>query len=715
MEENKAKKKIAILGGGMASLTAALELTNRKDWQNHYEITLYQMGWRLGGKTATGRGPKDRIEEHGIHIFQGWYDYAFNLIQEVYKERKKKKLAPDNPYQNWEDVFDRNDSTFLTYYSAKEKRWRNWPMIFPRNRYKPGTKKLPFLSLLWKVAALFSEFLLGSPFQKVKGKEKFRTWLLRKIFFNNIDKNYSSRPEIYNEKDVDKTASSNISALQNTRTLIGFSWVMTKGLIKDAWSWRRFKFDYTKLNKFDFREWLKKNGASERVLESVLVRFAYTGTFSNIGTGDTPGGAISAGVAVQFFLQSIGYKGSFVWQFKLGTGESMITPVYEVLKARGVQFKFFHKVEQVHYSETGEIERIDMGKQVNLAVDDYNPLYKVKGINCWPEQPLYEQIDPAQAKKLQEEKINLESPWAKWEDVAKLQLQKGKDFDQIILGIPVGALKTICSGIIANNQKWKDMVTNVKTVPTQSVQLWLKPDLQELGLHLSQWGMAHKNCLPNAVTYADSMYSWLDSSLVLAQETWAANNAPKMIAYYTGSWKANLAPFSDHSYQDKENERLKESFRQWLDENMGFFWSDAVRKVKTSVPEVLVSADGEQIVVQGESSVASQGDAGNKETFDYDLLISPQGVEVSAKEKYDSQFFRANVSPTDQYTLSLPGTDEYRLKADESGFSNLFLTGDWTNFGLNVGYIEGTIISGYRAAHAVLKTYGLKGKTKVKS
>src|SRR5262249_20654321 len=49
------KQKIAILGGGMAALTAAFELTRDKERAKRYEITVYQTGHRLGGKGASGR------------------------------------------------------------------------------------------------------------------------------------------------------------------------------------------------------------------------------------------------------------------------------------------------------------------------------------------------------------------------------------------------------------------------------------------------------------------------------------------------------------------------------------------------------------------------------------------------------------------------------------------------------------------------------------
>src|SRR3954463_6931087 len=54
--------RVAIIGGGCASLTTAFELT-RPELAGRYAVTVYQMGWRLGGKGASGRGVHDRIEE----------------------------------------------------------------------------------------------------------------------------------------------------------------------------------------------------------------------------------------------------------------------------------------------------------------------------------------------------------------------------------------------------------------------------------------------------------------------------------------------------------------------------------------------------------------------------------------------------------------------------------------------------------------------------
>ena len=51
-------QKIAVLGGGIGSLSAVFEITSDPDWKSKYDITVYQMGWRLGGKGASGAQPQ---------------------------------------------------------------------------------------------------------------------------------------------------------------------------------------------------------------------------------------------------------------------------------------------------------------------------------------------------------------------------------------------------------------------------------------------------------------------------------------------------------------------------------------------------------------------------------------------------------------------------------------------------------------------------------
>ena len=69
----------------MAGLAAAWRLSE-PGWDEEFEsITVYQRGWRLGGKGASSRGRHGRIEEHGLHVWLGWYENAFRLLRECYR------------------------------------------------------------------------------------------------------------------------------------------------------------------------------------------------------------------------------------------------------------------------------------------------------------------------------------------------------------------------------------------------------------------------------------------------------------------------------------------------------------------------------------------------------------------------------------------------------------------------------------------------------
>src|SRR5258708_14917659 len=126
-------EKIAILGGGPAALAAAFELTSQPGWKDRYEITLYQLGWRLGGKCATGHGVNSRIEEHGWHIWMGFYENAFNLMRRCYDELDRK---PAEAFATWQDAF--KPHTFLVGEECFNGQWIHRPTDLPTNRELPG-------------------------------------------------------------------------------------------------------------------------------------------------------------------------------------------------------------------------------------------------------------------------------------------------------------------------------------------------------------------------------------------------------------------------------------------------------------------------------------------------------------------------------------------------------------------------------------------------
>jgi uncharacterized protein with NAD-binding domain and iron-sulfur cluster len=89
--------------------------------------------------------------------------------------------------------------------------------------------------------------------------------------------------------------------------------------------------------------------------------------------------------------------------------------------------------------------------------------------------------------------------------------------------------------------------------------------------------------------------------------------------------------------------------------------------------------------------------------FRWDLLLDPRGSGNGATDesRFDSQFWIANVNPTDRYVLSLPGSLQFRISPLDETYDNLTIAGDWTDCGFNFGCVEAAVMSGRLAAHAL--------------
>ena len=129
------RAKIAILGGGAGAMTAAFYLTGAPGWRDRYEVTVYQLGWRLGGKGASGRNREraDRIEEHGLHLFLVFYYNAFAVIQALYAELGR---APDAPLARWDQAWQPH--SYFVLQEDRGDRVEPWQFEFPPGDGTPG-------------------------------------------------------------------------------------------------------------------------------------------------------------------------------------------------------------------------------------------------------------------------------------------------------------------------------------------------------------------------------------------------------------------------------------------------------------------------------------------------------------------------------------------------------------------------------------------------
>lgn len=689
-------EKIAILGGGMAALTAAFELTKKPDWKKQYAITVYQMGWRLGGKGASGRNPQcnDRIEEHGLHVWLGFYHHAFRLIRECYAEHQKHSETSPGA---WREAFmPCNQLAGIEYQDDKR---MPWVVNFPELPGLPGDDAAEENPGLWQVLRRVLQFMTafdrraGGVFAESdqSGKSsRLRTALLRETWTGLKNKIQWGGVAVLEMLFVALTLLGGKARRPSGFSRRAISWLLDRCL-QDGWrkvegrlttdttarrSWIMLDFfvatlrgihaegiaDFNgmvRLDEYDFREFLSKYGASELTLNSPVVCGFYNLGFAYL-QGNKSQPCLAAGVILRFsLLMFFSYRGAMFWKMRAGMGDAVFVPIYEVLKRRGVRFEFFHKVQNLGLTGEGEsIGTILLHRQAQTKGDvPYDPLIAVNGTSCWPHQPRFEQLVNGDA--MAHAGTDFESDYETWPHCEALTLHKGRDFDTVILGISIAALAKITPDLMAANPRFQDMVTRVPTVQTCAMQLWLKPNLEQLG-----WDS--RTCLFDGDR--EVMSTWSDMSHLIPVESWRQGEVGHL-AYFCSVMEELSFPTVPNSSKAAESLAMAHARAQGLAmlDSLGQLWPGGADEQVNS-------------------------------RLDRDHLVGDQ-------DPVEAQFFKANINLSDRYVLAAKGTTKFRLRTDQSGFANLFLAGDWTDNGINYGCIEAATISGIQAAKAVSKKY----------
>ena len=425
------------------------------------------------------------------------------------------------------------------------------------------------------------------------------------------------------------------------------------------------------INDYDFREWLRINGASERSLESAFIRGAYDLVFA-YEDGDYGRPRHGAGVALRGALRMLfSSRGSIFWKMHAGMGDTVFAPMYELLKKRGVTFRFFHRLEKVRLADAADLAQGERTYVKALEFDvqaktrsgrEYSPLIDVAGLPCWPSKPDYSQL--IDGSTFEHEQRDFESHWER-RKIATKTLRVIDDFDFVVLGVGLGAIPYVCQDLIQRDQHWRDMVTHLKTVSTQAFQIWLRDDMEQLG-----W-----NDPPLALSaFVHPFETWADMSHLIREERWKVS--PKAIAYFCSVLKDPVSPaeFSAIEYPKQRRLDVRESAIHFLNNEIVQLWPKAAKR---------------------------------RGGFKWDLLMDPMRKAAGSRDgsgaqtSFKSQYWTANVNPSEQYVLSLPGTQKYRISPLDNTYDNLTIAGDWTTCGLDAGCVEAAVISGRLAAHAI--------------
>jgi uncharacterized protein with NAD-binding domain and iron-sulfur cluster len=683
VEAQGAKKRIAILGGGIAALTTAFELTSQPRWDSHYDITLYQMGWRLGGKCATARGPNDRIEEHGIHGFLGSYFNALPVMASVYEALGRPQGAP---LATFEEAF--KPDSFVLMWEFRDNAWKAWPFTAPTNSLKPTQSDAPLNATQWLLNVLkylSDEFHKNSAglFKDPGGFSNAGQRLLDSLAtMLSSAANHLTSALVQGIDDlwqwVRKHTEHLIQGSDSLRRLyivVDYLLALVRGTIADDILTKGFD----SIDDENFSDWLERHGASVVTVSSPMALNTVNLSYQYPNGDTTRTALMAAGCYLHWSLRSFAYMGAFAWLFEAGTGETVIAPMYEVLKKRGVHFKFFHKVEALRLNESKTaIAAVEFGVQAHLKDEsegaEYAPLISVKDLPAWPGQPLFEQLK--QGDQLRAQGIDLESYWTPWKPVEHLRLEAGRDFDCVVFAISIGAVPYLCKDLLDHSQAWRDMSAKVTTVQTQTMQLWFNKSSEDLGYTEP---MKHPTDTVIGATYINPLDGSVDFSHLLKWESWPESNKPLSLWYFSGAMDDYdpPPPFDDHDYPRRQRDRVKYQCVQYLQASIGPLLPKATSNV--------VSPPADPI------------------GLDFSLLHqhSPTQPAALGVQNFSQQFWRANIDPTERYVTSPPGSTRYRLKAWSSGYSNLVLAGDWIYTGLNVGSVEGTVMSGRLASHAI--------------
>ncbi len=416
------------------------------------------------------------------------------------------------------------------------------------------------------------------------------------------------------------------------------------------------------INHLDYREWLGQHGAKPFLLDSALMRAFYNLIFAYPGGNSTAPGNVEAGTQLNLVLVAMQYRGALMWKMNAGMGDVVFAPLYEVLRRRGVKFAFFHQVTGLYADGTDAVQRVTVMPQVHVTDGaPYNPLFDVKGLPCWPDRPLFEQL--VEGAALRDSGDNLESFWTAWKPSGpEKTLRAGVDFDKVIMAIPTGAHPYLCRDLMDTSARWRRMVGGLGTTETQALQLWFHPDLVSLGWTLPS---------PVVGSYAaTSMENWADTSQVIDREDWPPGTVGSL-AYLCGNLvgPAVAPPPETREFPGQRLEVVRQTSLTFLEHQISPFWPKAV------------------------------ADAGQGNGMRWDLLVAPTHARGPARFGY--QFVRSNIDPSERYVQSLVGSSRFRMKTDVTDFNNLYVAGDWIDQGLNVGCIEGTAISGRQAARAI--------------
>jgi uncharacterized protein with NAD-binding domain and iron-sulfur cluster len=717
MADRAERQKVAVLGGGVGGMVTAFWLTSTDQLREAYDVTVYQSGWRLGGKGASGRdlAHGGRIEEHGLHIWFGFYDNAFFTMRQCYEELVARHLrAATCPIPDFAGafapsptigLFEHYDGTWLSH--AYEPPHRVSPVHPELGTIGPTPSLWHVLSsgIVWAMdawGALRTRLqVTGHGFPKLP-LQRFLHWSGHfEVDLDEFDAGVKEKllgavqdlgADLGDLGGRVHVAEAMGHALQEliVRPLVAFKRELWEQFVKHRVDDAELRFFFTTFDTFltavvgildadvvtngftsidglELSEFLRAHGAEDFTLgleHSPFLRGWYDAAFAYRFVNGTAVPDLAAGTGVHGILRLIGgYRGYVAYKMRAGMGDTIFGPFYEVLRDRGVRFEFFREVTDLELSaDRSTVDGIRVVHQAEVVAGaTYEPLVDVADLPCWPSEPCWDQLVDGAALRAADTAFEHggRAPGA-----VEQVLAHGEDFDLVVLAIPAPALGGICGQVADQVPAFRAMLDNCRSVMTQAGQMWTTTPLDQLGARFGGTAIA--------TSFVEPIDTYCDMSHLLDRESWG-DHPPLGVAYFCG-----VMP--DQASQAAADTEVARAVHDLLRDHATELWPRAVRP------------DG---------------------SFDWSVLFDPAGGDDAAR--FAAQYLRANFEPTERYVLSTAGSTVHRLREDAlveaartgrsgPGVTNLYLAGDWTLNGINGGCVEAATMSGMRASRSICGT-----------
>lgn len=719
------KTRVAIIGGGPSGMSTAYHLSSTDELREAYEVTVYQLGWRLGGKGATGRDQDKnwRIEEHGIHGFCGFYWNSLGMMKDCYET-----MHPEWSKGSGDKLPLTMDEAFLG------SSWAAHPEQVDGNWQEEGQWLLSRGDPLWHRDADDWRRVL-TPQNAIKGIVKEMIRRGRRPDTDHDDKDLHTGHLLHNRRmglfhgfleealgivedlagkalipllrEALEKAEDVIEDLQEARiehahlhnalTTIDFLAALVRGLLQEDGHGNPLLFrEFDDIDGIDYREWLLANGASQHTVDSAVVAPPAMILFP-APDGDTfSPPTLSAAVYAAWVVRNFCVAGDTFYFFAAGTGETVIRPAYETLKSRGVKFEFFHKLEEVELGDSDggrSVESLTFTVQAKTKGGaEYDPLLHVFGkadsFRVWPNHPLYEQLEHGASLY----DIDLESWWAPTPPHASTRvLTRGaveEGFDVVVWAAPPPTMRYSGAALIDSETGTETLIraSTMASTPTMEYQIWTTvpttgtdartpddratsfgwPVLNEDGSTFHRYA---------AATFPNPLDGVVDFTDLMKYEIWPAQGGAKGLVYFCGQFE-DVDIVADPELSDPQTPRraLERGWGEVLQTH---------RRMGDVVPATRVP----------------ERDRTDPALSDAELLWAPDGMTGMERVRY--QYVKVNIDPPERYMQGPPGTASKRMFPWETGVANLAVAGDWVYTGFNSGCFEGAVIGGALAAFAV--------------